>query len=260
MKKSDAEAFRANKFNVWKEPVLIAILLYSLMIIFFFVSKFILKMEILPFFSPVVSEWADFASYVANMVNPIIALYVLYFVVKTYRLQKLEFGKTTAILGNQIEIDSSLRRQESLMKICDHQVTLALDHLASQTSVDEDEVYETLFNADILFAINTEEITVVKLLNHAVTCAVRGDYNDKEKDLKLPRDFYYLINLIKSIDGICDEMQDIDRRLQQISKTFNFTLSTPVINSINAKIKPIVDKFRTLKVFVTVNKDVLEHF
>jgi len=76
----------------------------------------------------------------------------------------------------------------------------------------------------------------------------------------MPPDFNYLINIIKLIDGLCEEARLIDSDLNSKSPFIFFEhVSKAFIVSLSAEILPLTDKFRKLGVFVTTNKDVLSH-
>lgn len=247
-----------SKINTFKEPVVIAVFLYTIFVIGIFVANFIFGLKAFPFLSSKIGEWTDFSSYVANLINPLIAIYLLYFVIKTFRLQKTELAKTTEILRNQIDTDGLLRRQESLICLINKYTELLLKKLEAETRIDKDEKYEDLFDAVTMFNITNESVTLHKLLNLAASNSYRGDYNNTKLDL--PGDFYALKNIIRQIDIMCVEISIIDTRLSSNSDVFKSSLSMSVIMSTSAEIEPTVDKLRKLKHFDTINTDYLNHF
>jgi hypothetical protein len=214
----------------------------------------------MPFFSSEIGEWSDFSAYISNLLNPLIAMYVLYFVIKTYRLQQTEFSNTTQLLRNQVDIDGLLRRQETISNLIDKSMELLSKSLNKQANFNEDSAYSDLFSAEDFFNFNggDEPITVSLLLKATENRSDAGDYVDLPK--ALPGDFNELKNTIKYIDALCFETKTIDSRLIINSDIYTSSVSEATIILVGSVITPIVARLRKLGHLDTVNKDSLLNF
>ncbi|AYA64790.1 hypothetical protein [Alteromonas sp. RKMC-009] len=207
------------------------------------------------------AAWADFSSIFSNFLNPLIAAAVLWFVVRSYYLQKTEFEGMRSNLAVQLEIDSNLRRQASLVEearnICS-MIECKWVSEASYTTIDYDTFNMSTLTKNNIFEQKDIKITVELLTNHISLHVKAGDFDKKTP--KLPGDLNYVLNLLKVLDSILERIVIIDSTLASISSSLNDGYHRAVIWTINPRVIEIADVYRTIGYFKTVNKDVLRHF
>ena len=93
------------KILIWiEENIIIAITLIALTVI----SSYVINFSNFSFchlnFSTKNDDWGTFGDYIGGVLNPIIAFCALYWIVKTYNLQKIELSKTEEALKNQTKL------------------------------------------------------------------------------------------------------------------------------------------------------------
>ncbi|MFZ2170358.1 MAG: hypothetical protein WAW61_12055, partial [Methylococcaceae bacterium] len=49
-------------------------------------------------------DWGTFGDYFGGILNPVIAVFVLYLVVETYKLQKTELQETKRLINDQVKL------------------------------------------------------------------------------------------------------------------------------------------------------------
>tara|TARA_R110001583_G_scaffold31348_4_gene107282 strand:- start:2593 stop:3348 length:756 start_codon:yes stop_codon:yes gene_type:complete len=212
----------------------------------------------IPIFSEKVSDWAAFATYLSGMVSPFIALLVLFYVVRSYGLQKVEFLKASTTMQSQLEIDCLLRRQDSIIKESNRLIELVLAKFVS-TAYISDEKYIDWYNSLMNFKSTTTQPKPVKYyFENFVKFKVRGDYPNGRPDF--PGDFNYLITLIRNIDALCSEIVRIDQQLEEVSSVFSTHVSEAFVISASGQIGDLIVNFRKLGVFNTTNRDYLNNF
>lgn len=243
-------------FNLMKEPSLVFVLFIVVLLIVIYACHF--GYNGFTALSTNNSDWADFATYISGLISPLIALYVLYFVVMSYRLQKKEFSNASKTMKSQLEIDGLLRRQDSIIQESNRLVQLLIGKLNSRGNI-KDEKYKPWFNlpADYEGALRNNE-SVKTFFEMSVARAKRGDFADHFPDF--PDDYNFLVNLIRNIDALCSEIVKIDKSLSEASEVFSTHVSEAFVISTSAEIGDLVSHFRQLGKLDTVNKDILQNF
>ena len=249
------EIKKKSTFNIKNETSLFIVFGFALSAIVVYAWNF---EKGIPIFSEKVSDWAAFATYLSGMVSPFIALLVLFYVVRSYGLQKVEFLKASTTMKAQLEIDGLLRRQDSLIQESSRLISLVLKRL--DTNADrQDRKYRGWFASNESYSdFNRRVKPVEDYINEFVKYVKRGDYVDGLPDF--PGDLNYLVNLIRNIDALCSEIVKIDEKLAIVSPVFSTHISQAYVISTSAQIEGLIDNLRMLKKFVTVNKDYLDNF
>ncbi len=205
--------------------------------------------------------WVHFSSIFSNFLSPTIAVVVLWFVVRSYYLQKTEFEGMRDNLATQLEIDSNLRRQASIVQearnICS-MIEKKWVEEASYTSSDYKNFSIFKFSKPSIFPQSEVKITVKLLAEHIGSLTEAGHFNNQTPEL--PGDLNYVLNLLKVHDSILERIAVIDDKLGKISSTLNDGYHRAVIFAINPRVRDIADVYRKIGYFKTVNKDVLRHF
>jgi hypothetical protein len=206
-------------------------------------------------------DWADYTSYLVNSVNVLLTPIILYFLIATFDLQRKAIKEQRVSFNAQIKVDGLLRRQSSIITEARHLNKMIHNKLESSANTAD---YESAdFSGPLFDAVVTKNSRVIDFLNSAIESVEKGNWREEELiefKASRPGDFNYLINVIQLIDKLCDEAKNIDQDLHSIEETVFFEhVSKAFIISMNAEILPITQKFRKLKIFTTVNVDVLSH-
>lgn len=206
-------------------------------------------------------DWVHFSAIFSNILSPCIASIVLWFVVRSYYLQKAEFEGVRDNLAVQLEVDSNLRRQASLVEearnICSLIESKWLNR-ASYSRKDYDTFGMHALTRSDLFVPGEKIITVEMLAKHISKRAGAGDFNGETP--VLPGDLNYVRHLLKILDSILEKIVLVDSTLGAISSSLNDGYHQAVIWSINPRVSEIADVYRKIGFFETVNVDVLKHF
>ncbi len=155
--------------------------------------------------------WVHFSSIFSNFLSPTIAAAVLWFVVRSYYLQKNEFEGMRSRLSTQIEIDTLIRKQQMIASEGKEILSLIYDMLERDIEASPDEID---FMAS---SISYSKSPSARLSNYTVLqrffgLQKRGDdldftITDKLKDLE---QIWRLINILSRTYFDIDK---IDREL-----------------------------------------------
>lgn len=243
-------------FDIKHYVSLIIVLIFALVAICFYAWNF---EKGIPIFSGQVSDWSAFATYLSGMVSPFIALLVLFYVVRSYSLQKVEFSNVSKEMRSQLEIDCLLRRQDSIMKESNRLIELVLAKLGSKANISDAKYLAWYANSAATFPSSTKPPKDVKFFFEVfVSFDRRGNFPNGHPDF--PDDFDYLIELIGYIDSLFSEIRSIDQKLKGISTVFSTHVSDAFLISSLGQIGDLVVNFRRLEAFNTNNKDYLRNF
>jgi hypothetical protein len=205
------------------------------------------------------SDWADFATYFSGMVSPLVAIYVLYYVVRSYRLQKIEFSNASKAMNQQIEIDSLIRRQSSFMELGDKLEDLIKSAMSEQVDLDMSLEYSVLIKPRHHSELLKEQLpTLEHILDHLVNRYTRGDYANGMPPLSCKLN--EVIELIQQLDYTCTQIARIDASLKEISENFDSVLSRVSTLCYRTRIKDYADKFKKIEQFSTPGFSALRNF
>tara|TARA_R110002167_G_scaffold215699_2_gene420580 strand:- start:440 stop:1111 length:672 start_codon:yes stop_codon:yes gene_type:complete len=205
------------------------------------------------------SDWADFATYFSGMVSPLVAIYVLYYVVRSYRLQKVEFSNASKAMNQQIEIDSLIRRQSSFLELGDKLQDLISDAMSEQVDLKMSKEYDNLIRSRHYPALMKEQLpTLEYILEHLVKHYTRGDYVGGMPPLSCKLN--EVIELILQLDNTCTQIMRIDASLTKISENFDSVLSRASTLCYRTRVKDYVDKFKKIEQFADPGFSTLRNF
>ena len=194
-----------------------------------------------------VADWAHFSGFIGSILSPIIAAYVLYYVVASFKLQKKELKKLKKHYSKQLTVDSLMCRQESVMREARNMVDLIKQKI---NAFPEDKNYHRVIKFDPIFDANGDEVAPkidVDYFLQYVIDEYRSTFNKDFKLESMPSDFSYLTDLIFVIDALCTDVTLIDHALQDLEyQSFDNKLSRAFITSISAEILPTVKKLKII--------------
>ena len=193
--------------------------------------------------------WVHFSSIFSNFLSPSIAAIVLWFVVRSYYLQKTEFEGVRDNLTVQLQIDSLLRRQSGLIDESRNICSLIEQKWQSKTTISrelEDQnglgglVSEQLFNKPP----NRKVLTVEVLAKELVKMKHAGNYHSSRPALN--EDLYFVLNQLRIIDLIMGRILVIDTQLSKLQPILDDGYAKSVLFSIRPRMFPFTQIFSTL--------------
>lgn len=240
--KESAQLEVANKLKKSSNYILIGVGLVMILVILTYSAYFGFYVDLKVSEDP--EAWVHFSTIFSNFLSPTIAAAVLWFVVRSYYLQKSEFEGMRNRLSTQIEIDTLIRKQQMIASEGREILSLIYDMLERDIEASSDEI-EFMVSSISYSKSPSASASNYTVLQRFFGLQKRGDnlnfrITDKLKDLE---QIWRLINILSRTYFDIDK---IDRELNLRSELASQEYASTYYATFSTKIRPIVEMFYAL--------------